>query len=142
LAVSNFSCRGPGLDLSEPGARLIGRCRYVPATASLEINQIRYQGPALVCDAGGKVSELGSRNEIVIAGQLQYDLEKLAYLFRPYLGADAKLTGRDSRSFRFQGALGSTGEPPVVTTWSGQGGMNWQSVEAFGFQIGPGELQV
>src|SRR5262249_41752743 len=75
LAVSNFSCQGPPLNLNEPGARVFARCRYVPAVAGLELDQIRYEGPALVCEATGKLSQLGSRNDLVIAGQLRYDLE-------------------------------------------------------------------
>ena len=91
--------------------------------------------------------------ELSLEGKLGYDLEKLEPQLRPYLGAGVKLTGRDVRPFHLAGALvgqafqpdrqadRQAGKPDLLTRLHGDAGLNWQSLQALGCQVGAADLR-
>jgi hypothetical protein len=86
--------------------------------------------------------------ELTLEGKLGYDLEKLEPQLRPYLGPGVKLAGRDVRAFRIAGPLSAPRSltagapaPSLAARLKGEAGLNWQSLQAMGCQVGPAELR-
>jgi hypothetical protein len=117
----------------ESAMRVAARARMEFAADTMHIDQMAVESSLLGVSATGKLSRLSTRTELAVTGDLNYDLEKLEPSLRGLLGPGAKLTGRDRRPFRVDGTLAK----PV-----GSAGASWQQLQAFGFTVGPAELQV
>src|SRR5262249_57872677 len=73
---------------------------------------------------------------------LRYDLEKLEPRLKPYLGAGVKVKGNDARPFRLAGPLNPPGSQGVLAALTGEVGLSWQSLRAFGADAGPAEIHL
>jgi hypothetical protein len=137
---------------SEPRVHVTGQGIYDLLKDAFVIRQLHLDSPTLTCDASGDISALRADMNLSLEGKLGYDLEKLEPQLRPYLGQGVKLAGRDVRPFRITGALAGpvgkplnvalgTSQPTVLSHLSGEAGLNWQSLQALGCQVGPAELR-
>lgn len=134
----------------EPTLRLSGCAHYDSAGDLLRLERLTVQASAWKCAAAGGVTQLSGSRQVTLAGNLDYDLEKLEPQLRGYLGQGVRLTGKDSRGFRIEGPL--AGAQPVAVavqpansfplrSWSGTASLTWQSLQAYGSQVGPAELR-
>lgn len=139
----------------EPRLRLIGRGALDAAGDNFSVESLRLEGTALTATLDGSLTRLHGPRHLALAGQLQYDLERLAPLFRPYLGDGVRLVGRDTRPLRLEGPLAPTGKaqgllvavgpPPAdavagpFSALTGEASLAWKSATAYGFQAGPAE---
>jgi translocation and assembly module TamB len=165
INVQNLALGSPLAPLwRESHVNLSGHVVYDAVKDSLRIVQLHWDSPTLNCDSSGEVAALSSDMELSLEGKFGYDLEKLEPQLRPYLGAGVKLIGRDVRAFHLSGPLSapesseirkapdgsvpnSSQAPPADRCTSlfgrlhGDMGLNWQSLQALGCQVGPSELR-
>ena len=124
-----------GKQLREPTVQLAALGIYDQPSRMLKIEQFKLTSDALSGDAKGRVAELGARADAQLTGKLDYDMEKLATLLRPYLGSGVYLAGRGSRPFSFNG-------PIDLAQATASAGADWSGAYVYGFRIGPGELKM
>jgi hypothetical protein len=158
LNVQNLILGSPTAPLwRESRVNLIGHGIFDVIKDSLQIVQLHLDSPTLSCDATGQLGALCSDMELSLEGKIGYDLEKLEPQLKPYLGPGVKLTGRDVRPFHLAGTLVAPPEAPVNLTVApapqpptqrslfgrlhGDGGLNWQNLQALGCQIDAAELR-
>jgi len=137
--------------LREASLALRGRAQYDGAADRVVVEQLELETPALKLASTGSLAKVSSSMDLTLAGNLSYDLEKLAPILQPYLGPDVKLLGRDTRSFRIAGPLVSVtpvsvtvGQPAPgfpLKSWNGEAALAWQSAQAYGCVAGPGAVQ-
>ena len=147
--VQNLAFGSPAApSWSEPHIHLTGQGGYDLLKDSFQISQLHVDSPTLSCDASGQITALRGDMELSLEGKLGYDLEKLEPQLRPYLGPSVKLAGRDVRPFRIAGPLSAplsltagVPVPPLAARLKGEAGMNWQSLQALGCQVGPADLR-
>jgi translocation and assembly module TamB len=80
------------------------------------------------------VSELSTRQAINLNGQLSYDLATLEPQLRDMLGKSVRAQGKDKRPFQLRGTL----DQPALML--GEASLGWQSVSAYGFDMGASSL--
>src|SRR5262249_432456 len=105
------------------------------ASDALRLEQVRLDCESLSVTTGGTLTALSTRQDVSVEGSLRYDLAKLEPQLRALIGPGARLRGAQTRPFRVSGPLGS----PVQL--GGEMGIGWEAVQAFGCDIGPGELK-
>jgi len=126
----------------EPRVHLSGHGIYDLLKDSFQIVGVHMDSPSLSCDASGQIAALHSDMDLSLDGKLSYDLEKMDAQLRPYLGPGVKLAGRDVRPFRIAGALAAPAPTPgLLGRLRGEAGMNWQTLQAMGCQIGASDLR-
>jgi hypothetical protein len=149
VSVDDFLLGAPTSPLwREPRMQLALRGRHDAAADAVRLEQVRIETAALTGTAAGKLDRLGGSKDLALAGQLQYDLEKLQPWLRTQLGSSFKVAGRDSRPFHLEGALtpkpigtSAVKSPALLASLVGEAGLGWQSVEAFGCRVGPANVQ-
>lgn len=154
LAVEKLTVGPPAKPLwSEPTAKVVATGTWDPAADGVTFTAARVERDGLTADAKGSLTKLSSPAMAVnLDGTLAYDLAKIEPQLRAYLGAGASATGKDARPFRLSGTLGSGGQnltaavdspkkPGPYDALSGSAGVAWQSVRAYGFEVGPAELR-
>lgn len=118
---------------------------------TMTIERIKVERDGLFADVKGSLSEFSKSQTIDLKGTLNYDLAKLEPQLKEYLGKGGKLAGKDSRPFSIRGPLAEGveklnaavgGNRLLVPGLVGQGAASWQSVRAYGFDVGPAELKV
>ncbi|MEN6557525.1 MAG: DUF748 domain-containing protein [Thermoguttaceae bacterium] len=130
LAVVDAS----GQQVQEPQVRLVARGSYDNRTRAMQIDQCELNSSALAANAAGRVAPAAGVENAQIDAQINYDLERLALLLRPYLGPNVRVVGRGASPAWYRGPL----------TWAaGQAGVGvrWDSADLYGVTLGPGELK-
>lgn len=146
----------------EPKIKLTGQGQFDGERGELDVARLDVSADDLQVIAKGKVSELGGQCIVDLEGELGYDLEALSARFREQLGGALQIQGRDSQPFVLRGPLlnprlasaavepdqqfatasKSTPHahwPPADLT--GEAGLRWDSIVAYGLPIGAGEVQ-
>ena len=103
------------------------------------LDQLQLTSGTLGTDVKGQVVTAGDdtrdkKTTVQLDGQLQYDLQGLATLLRPYLGAGIRMAGKGVSPVSYRGPL----DPAAA---QGNAALRWQWADLYGFPIGPGELQ-
>jgi len=106
------------------------------ARDSLRLDRMRLDGAGLNFQASGVVDSLSAKPAVHLSGQIDYDWDKLGPYMRSQIGAKTKITGRGTRPFRLNGTLTT----PIPLT--GEVGLGWDSVQAFGCQVGSVRLDL
>ena len=119
----------------EPTCRLALRGRYDLVADRLSLAELRTERDGLNLTAAGDVSALTTGQEIKLAGTLGYDLAKLEPQLKTLLGAGIKSSGTGTKPFNFTGRLGDP-----TSGWNAAAGLSWQQLLAYGFNVGPAEL--
>jgi len=132
----------------EPWVQMHGHAEYLAFIDEIHVGQLHLENPACWVDLQGKIIHLSTTQDLSLAGQLQYDLEKLSPFLRPYLGNDFTMLGRETRPCRISGVLNPAAlvgpKPPPGTgplwTMSAEASAGWKSAQVCGLAIGPGDL--
>ncbi|MHB1033106.1 MAG: AsmA family protein [Pirellulales bacterium] len=128
----------------EPKVRLAGRGSYDSAADAVKLDQLRLDSDALTLEASGRLEKPGGDQQLDLAGKVEYDLEKVAFLLRPYVGQSLKLVGHESRPFFVRGPLRTARAEAAVQPLKqlvGEAGVGWTSASAYGFEIGKADLK-
>ncbi len=130
LAVVDAS----GQQFQEPRIQLAARGNYQPQARQLQLEQLELTSSMLTANVAGRVGPAGGVNNADLKGQINYDLERLAGLVRPWLGAGIRITGRGSSPVWYRG-------PFTLAAGSAAAGLKWDSADVYGLQLGRGELK-
>ncbi len=125
----------------EPRITLAALATYRPSTQELQLEQAQLGSAAMRASAQGVVPLSAEGGAINLNGSLDYDWQQLAALWRPLLGENGQLAGKQSRQFNVTGRL--TGSPLSADSWrsvSGQGAIGWSGIAVHGFTVGPGDI--
>ena len=131
LSVTHAS----GQQFQEPEMRLTAQACYEIANGTLVVQQAQFSSECLAVGGTGQLAAKGGQRRLDADGKLEYDLEKLSALARSFWGSRVQMTGRGSNPFTYHGPL----DP---NAGGGNATLAWQSAQAFGFQIGPGEMRL
>jgi hypothetical protein len=122
---------------------VVGAASYSDADDVLEITAADVASSALKANLAGKIASLATEPYFDLAGKIDYDWQTLAPLWRPYVGDEVDIVGRESRAFRFKGPY-----PNTSSTWAGMlaplevdASIGWQRAVAYGLPIGAGAIE-
>lgn len=110
----------------------------------LGLDRLTLVSQFLGCEGKGEITKLASRMEVNASGTLSYDLQKLEPTLKAYLGAGARIEGKDARAFKLAGPLRPSGKSGAVlslTPLEGDVAVNWKRLAAYGADIGPAEIK-
>lgn len=149
LTAAHYS----GRKFQEPLLHLEGRSAYDRQGRTLELQQVKLTSGALSGNANGRIVAAASLRDLPapgklpqlppmaadaadaqLAGQLDYDMEKLSRLIQSYTGGNVYFAGRHSSAISYRGPFRlDGGQASAAIKW------NWGDV--FGFRVDAGELQ-
>ena len=151
LVIDKFALGPPAKPTwTEPRVKLVTAGDYDFATDSLRFKALKLERDGFAADARGSLVRMATHPEVNLEGTLAYDLAKLEPKLKAYLGKDAKAVGKDSRPFKLSGRLDDGGKNLVAAVGqpdspfdglSGSAAVAWQSVRAYGFEVGAAELK-
>lgn len=170
LDVANFAY-GPKEKpvWSEPTLHLEADGSYTDSTDSVAFTRAKVEQPGLALDVNGLVKNVTTTQDVNFTGKLTYDWAKQTPLMREFIGGNFTATGKGTRDIALSGQLGSstaiaslepkrggsitlktpgsaspvpkaTG-PSVFATMNGEAAVGWDSLAAYGFDVGAGELR-
>ena len=122
-----------GRQFHEPQIRLAGRGSYDAQSRSVRIEQAQLGCGTLAVQTAGRIAFGDAQTDVELAGQIDYDMEKLSQLLSSYVGEGVSLAGRGSRPVSYRGPL-------ALDAAQANAGLGWTRAEVYGFQVGPGEL--
>jgi hypothetical protein len=131
-------------DWTEAALRLEADGSYTDSTDTVALAVAKVERPGLALDAKGAVAKVTTAQEINLAGTLRYDWAKLAPLVRELAGTNVTATGTGAKPFAVRGTLAPPGAPPTQSMFAALNGelaVGWDSVRAYGFDVGPSELK-
>ncbi len=132
-----------------------GQVDWISGRAKLDEIQFANDGLSLV--AGGSIEGLYDQPRVDLKGDLGYDWAKLSGRLPPDMAQHVQVTGKDQRKLSLRGSLAapiSSGVQPAVapvavntvganlTPLSGEFGLGWNQLMAYGLQVGPSQLGV
>jgi hypothetical protein len=156
---------------AEPTLRLEADGNYRDSTDSVTIAVAKIDRPGLALDAKGAVGNATTTQDVNFTGTLRYDWSKLTPLMRELVGASFTATGSGTRAFTVAGPLSPPGAvasapppkiggpielkapgapspkspppgaPSVFALLNGELAIGWESIKAYGFDVGAGELR-
>jgi translocation and assembly module TamB len=145
LPVSNFAYGPPqNPTWAEPKLTVAADGEYDPAADLLRFDAMKVERPAaLSAQAKGTIGRLSSAQDLNLDGKISYDLSLLEPQLRGYLGQGVKAVGKETRDFRVSGPLSAGAEnlSASVAGLSGSAAVAWQSLRAYGFDVGKSELK-
>jgi hypothetical protein len=128
---------------------LAGKAMYSTSGDTLQLENLRLASEALALHAAGDIQGLGGKADLNLKGQVDCDWSRLSKLLTPYLGESVRIEGRDKRDFTVRGPIGalvdgSATSPADPFVWTrpltAKASVGWQRAEAYGLQIGQGEI--
>jgi len=133
-----------GERFQEAKVQLAARGDYEPQAGLLRLEQLELNSGTLGGSAAGRLSrgqnspgggvQPQAAYDMDLAGQVNYDLEKIAVLLRPYLGPGIRVAGRGSSPAACRGLL-TPGEMQANAA------VKWDWINLYGVPVGPGELK-
>lgn len=134
LVIDTFALGAPAKPVwTEPRVKLVTAGDFDLKTDSLRFRSLKLERDGLAADARGTLGRMTTTPEVALDGTLAYDLAKLEPTLKAYLGKDARVVGKDARPFQLSGRLDNG--------LSGSAAVAWQSVRAYGFEVGAAELR-
>lgn len=124
-----------GQPFHDPRVRLVGSGSYDAATHAVVLDGLKVHSETLALDGQGGVNLSGDAARMQFTGEMQYDMQQLSALLRPYVGSGVELVGRHTSPLSFAGPLD-------LQYAEGSGALAWQHGGVYGFPVGPGELTV
>ena len=115
---------------------------YLDAEDIIEIDHAEIASDALRATAAGKITSPSSDCLLDLTGTLDYDWQTLAPFWRPYVGEEVNIIGRESRKFAVHGPLPKTGTSlaGMLKPLTAEVGLGWDKAEAYGLPIGNAEI--
>ncbi len=142
MQVVDLAHRSSGLAAwHEPRVALAARASYQPLQRQLTLDKLQLTAAAIGCDASGTVTLAHDGNDVDLKGTLQYDWQQLAPLWRPYVGADVTVAGRQSRPFALHGRTAA--DLASRDAWrelAGEASIGWTGMNVEGLAVGAGEV--
>jgi hypothetical protein len=120
----------------EPRIHVTARGGYDGARDVLQVEKLSLESSFASLSASGRVSKLATTREVALAGQIQYDLQRLEAQLRPLLGEGVRLGGQGNRPFHLEGSLAA-----APAGLAGEVGLGWQSAQVYGCQASSGDLK-
>lgn len=114
---------------------------YSHETQLASLEKIQVASDALRTSAAGAIPLAEQGGQVDLKGAIEYDWNQLAPLWRPYVGPNVQIAGRQSRAFSMQGRL--TGSPSDSQSWkqvAGDAAVGWTGMDIAGMRVGPGEV--
>ncbi len=127
--------------LFESWIKLKANAIYDLKADELNIKSAELSREGLTITTKGTVKKLTSAVELNVDGDLGYNFAKLEPELRKMLGASATAKGEGTRPFRATGTLIGKDAALELTGLNAGAGVNWQSLKAYGFDVGEGELK-
>ena len=125
----------------EPRITWAANGNYRHETQLVSLEKIQVASDALRASAAGAIPLAEQGGQVDLKGTIEYDWNQLAPLWRPYLGPNVQIAGRQSRAFSMQGRL--TGSPTDSQSWKqvvGDAAIGWTGMDIAGMRVGPGEV--
>jgi len=124
-----------GRQFHEAQVRFAGRGTYDAETRSVRLEQAQLSSGTLAVQTAGQIALRDGQTEAQLAGQIDYDMEKISQLLSPYVGDGVRLAGRGSGPVSYEGPFTLEGAQAAAAA-------SWTSAGVYGFQAGPGEMRV
>jgi translocation and assembly module TamB len=147
LDVANFSSGLPAdPNWSEPTLRLEADGSYTESTDVLALTVAKIERPGLSIDTNVSLAKIATTADLSLTGKLSYDLAKLTPKLREMLSEGFTAQGIGSSPISLNGSLSppklavTKGKPGTLASMSGGLRIAWDSVKAYGFDIGRSEL--
>ncbi len=135
VEVGNLAVTFPsGKRFNEPSIHLAARGSYEHQDKMLQLEQMDIACGTLSARTGGRITQGNDQTELRLDGQIDYDWKKLCALLRPYIGSGVQIVGRGTGPASYHGPL------DLARAKAGAS-LRWERVDAYGFQVGPGELK-
>ncbi len=133
-AVNDLVATHPaGPQFEDSQVRIVGEGTYQAERRLVELRQVVLRCGAAGLRAGGKIALHKDLKSVQLAGQLDYDMEKLSELVSAYVGQQVRFAGRGSNPVTYQGPL-------ALDAAQGTALVRWTRGNLYGFDVGPGEL--
>jgi translocation and assembly module TamB len=130
---------------SDPHVEMRAKGNFAGRKDTLRLERVLFTGQLGSIDAEAKITKFDSTMDLDVNGTFTYDLAMIEPLLKSYLGAGARIEGKDRREFRFVGPLRPKGAAPGAavefTSLKGNGGASWKHVVAFGADVGPADIK-
>jgi len=123
-----------GRQFHEAHIQLSGRGAYDAQGQSIHLEQAALRCGTLGLDTAGRIALTDGQTNLELAGQLDYDMEKISELLRLSAGEGIRVSGAGSSPVSYRGSLA----PEAAQA---DGGLAWTEAELYGFLVGPGELR-
>jgi len=128
----------------EPKIHLTAQGSYRHDGGVLQLTDAQITSGMLTGKLAGQVATAAGQDKTLtqLDGEVQYDLAKLAGLFRPYLGSGVRIAGSGTCPISYRGPLS-----PADGSAAGSEGhcasaeIAWQWADVHGFRVGPGQLK-
>ena len=132
--IENLRIAGSeGQPFHDPRVKLSGRGSYDAAGRAVVLDGLTIHSETVALDGQGGADMASDEATVQLTGRLQYDMQQLSALLRPYVGGGVELVGRHASPLSFAGPLD-------LQRARGTGALAWQQGEIYGFAVGPGEL--
>lgn len=128
---------------SEPLITFGGDAAYDLAKDSITLDKMQATAGTSAVVASGTVSQLASRCQLDLTGEVRYDLATWTPKVRPLLGPTFDMTGTGAKPFEVHGPLlgSSSGETSLLPlALTGKAGLGWEGAQWMALQVGPAEL--
>ena len=125
---------------NEPRMLIAAEARYDRAQDALEIQRGQLTADAVACQLAGRIDKLTTTTNLDLTGKLNYDWEKLAPLWRAYVGPGSELKGRHQQNFFVRGPWPADQAKEGLSSLTGAAGLAWESATVYGLRIGPAQL--
>jgi hypothetical protein len=86
------------------------------AADAVQLTSLDVGSQALALHAAGKITDLGTQQNLDLTGKIDYDWAALGPLLKPYLGDRVEIAGRQSRDFAVRGPLGGKDKNALVAS--------------------------
>ncbi len=123
-----------GQKVHEPIVRLVARGDFDSKTQTLQLAKCELTSSALAVGAGGRVAPAGGKSNAQLEGKMNYDLERLTALLRPWIGQNIALAGRGESSAWYRG-------PFSLAEGSAALDLRLGGANLYGFPLGPAEVK-
>ncbi len=134
-AIDHLAARSRlGQQFHEPQVRFAGRGSYSASDRLIRLDQAHLSSDTLGLRVAGRIAPAAERADVQLAGQIDYDMEKISELLRPYVGDGVYFAGRGSGPFSYRGPLDLGAAHADATA-------DWTWGDVYGFRIGPGQVE-
>jgi len=123
-----------GQQLREPRIQLAAAGTYDAAGRALVLDRAEVVSGSLGVRLAGEIATPDASPRLQLAGQFDYDMEKLSELLIPYVGDGVRFLGRGSSPASWQG-------PPMPGEAQAATGVGWELGNVYGFRLGRGALR-
>ncbi len=147
----------------EPRLILHALTNYDSNTDRATFDQFQIQSNTLQANASGQIEHVSTIAQCNVNGALNYDLEQVSPLLRPYLGEGIQLNGREQARFALAGQLLDSSSASALklqpVSYAGQSAIRnpqseipwsrrihaqlelpWGGANVYGLPVGPGKL--